>query len=125
MKVQGATAAVVIISLGSACSAPTPPLGEDPGTPFKSESAPSAPTQVECEDGLTVAYYYAGPGGETPVDAAQEVARDYDLSLRSTEGREAEVNAFDPKTGDLARIYRVSRSDDLWYPDGYATCAKR
>lgn len=125
MRGLGMAAALTMVLVASACSAPTPPLGEDLRPPSDSASATSAEGQSDCEDGLTVAYYYTGPGGATPVEAAQEVARNYDLTLRSTDGRTAEINAFDPKTGDLARIYRVSESNGLWYPDGYYTCAKK
>lgn len=61
MKVLGATAALVILSLGTACSAPTPPLGEDPREPNELTS-PSA----EVDGPQTVLMEYSGVEVKVP-----------------------------------------------------------
>lgn len=128
VKVLKVSTAAALLLLGSACVAPTEPLGDDPGTIGQSPSPrePSAPRpegNMKCDVRTTASYVYGGPGGETPVEAAEMVGREFQLSLRSTEGREAQVNAVDPETDALERIYQVHESDGLWYPDGYVTCA--
>lgn len=126
MRVPRFTTAAVAL-LAGACShaAPEQVKAEVHYSDYPRESSVSLPSaEPKCDSKKFLSYYYAGPGKKTPEAMVDFMAPEFDVSFRSRDRREVEVNASDLDTGDLVRIYTVSKDGDLWYPDGYATCAK-
>lgn len=125
MKVLGVMATLGVMAVTGACSlgASEQPAGYSDYLAEPLEYVPNP--QPKCDSIKSAAYSYAGLGKKTPEAMVKFLAAEFDVAFRSRDGREVEVNAFDLDTGDLARVYRVSRDGDLWYPDGYATCAQK